>query len=66
MNKFYFVVNNSRLTAKYYVADLFFNKPCSGRLVKEFDTYDDARMFWEKEHNKYIRLSITHNGNILN
>jgi hypothetical protein len=66
MNKFYFTLNNAECsTKKYVIADLYFTKPVSGKFVKDFDTYEDARLYWEKYHNNFIKLSIVSNGNIL-
>jgi len=65
-NKLYFILNSSEhSTKKYVIADLYFSNPVSGKFVKDFDTYEDALLFWDKHHNNFIRLSIVHNGNIL-
>lgn len=65
MNKFYLDVNSTRGNVSYFVVDLIFLKLNAGRLVKSFSTYDDARLFWNDQHQKFIALRVVHNATVI-
>lgn len=65
MNDLLFKVEDNVEEEKYICADLYFTKPNSGRFIRTFSSYLEAREFWNKEHNNYINLSVVHQGKIL-